>query len=596
MTICKAINLILNSLPIFFSRDEYSFRLNTYSYMPVTMPLFLIVLYISPFFLSESVHACGTYQTCNAVFIQDVRTEPGTEIITGSESVKYTPEIETVNFEVDIMELANWYYTAPSMMQPAVLIVEIADRSLVGNIASYSTTGPFLYGSYLSWWYVQTDNWTFNFEWNGKDRNDQYIDTPHLAKITVYAGAKQLYTTRVMLPKANRKKVLGQICGENSVANPCDASSGNKFQTEVDYQSDNFSFIRYYNSLFYTESALGKQWTHDYLASLTINNTINVRRSDGKVLAFHEEAGSWVSDADITETLTPAGSNWEYKTSNDTVETYNNIGQLLTVTTRDNKITTYSYNANNLLSLVTDPYGKSLNLDYDASGRLITLTTPENTQIYYTYDDSTNNLISVTYQDNTPGDLTDNPVKTYHYENTSFPHHLTGITNENNIRYATWVYDDKGLVILSEHANTAEKTELVYNSNATTMVTDALGQIKTYTFEEHYGLRKPVSIEYTYNDGNQSVTKNKTYTYYPENGQVKEVTDYKNNITYYEYNNRGLVTLETQAKGLLEEYTITTTWHPTYRLPATRTYPDRVVTYSYNSSGQLTNTQTTSIQ
>lgn len=375
--------------------------------------------------------------------------------------------------------------------------------------------------------------------------------------------------------------------------NPCDASTGNKFQTEVDYSSTSLNFIRYYNSLHSTESVLGKQWTHHYLASLTIGTTIEVNRPDGKILEFTDNAGNWVSDADMFETLTSVGSDWEFKTTNDSLEHYNSAGQLLSITTRAGKVTHYAYNLNGLLETVTDPYDRTLGFAYDTANRLITLSTPENTQIHYTYD-ANNNLISVTYPDDTPIDLTDNPKKTYHYEDINFPNHLTGITDENGIRYATYGYNENGLAILTEHANSAEKVELVYNNNETTTVTDALGRVKTYTFEAHYGLRKPALIEYTYNDGKQLVTKNKTYTYYPENGRVKDITDFEGNITYFEYNSRGLVTLETQAKGKPESFTVTTTWHPNFRLPVTRTYPDRTETYSYDSNGQLINTQISS--
>ncbi|MCW8932841.1 MAG: DUF6531 domain-containing protein, partial [Gammaproteobacteria bacterium] len=358
------------------------------------------------------------------------------------------------------------------------------------------------------------------------------------------------------VPIPETQKQAGQLSCNNENGNPCDASTGNKFQIETDYTSTTLNFIRYYNSINQSASVLGNQWSHQYLTSLSINHAMQLKRHDGKILTFSYVAGSWKSDADITETLTQLGSNWEYKTNNDSIQSYNNIGQLLTETTRDGKTTTYTYNTNGLLEQVTDPYGHNLQFTYDASNRLITLTTPENTQIHYAYDDVTNNLTSVTYPDSTPGDLTDNPQKIYHYEDTNFPNHLTGITDENGNRYATWAYNTSGLATLSEHANSAEKVELAYNTDETTTVTDALGRVKTYTFETHYGLRKPKTIEYTYNDGHQVVTKQKTYSYYPGNGRVKEVTDYNDHITYYEYNDRGLITLETQGKGTPEEYNV----------------------------------------
>ncbi len=385
------------------------------------------------------------------------------------------------------------------------------------------------------------------------------------------------------------KKDLGDPdCKNSREGNPCDAATGNKFQEEVDYHSNTLNFVRYYNSLYESESVLGKQWTHH--PSLTIADSIKINRPDGKVLEFTNETGAWKSDADITDTLTPIGLSWAYKTHNDDIETYNEDGQLLSITSRSGKTTLYTYTIDHKLEQVTDPFGRSLNFSYDSLGRLITLTTPDNTQIHYVYDDITNNLISVIYPDNTPGDLNDNPRKIYLYENANFPHHLTGMTNENQLRYATWAYNNNGLAILSERANGTEKVEMLYN-NDTTTVTDALGHIKTYTFETHYDIVKPKTIQSHYNDGKQLVTK--TYHYYPENGWVKEIIDYNGHITYYEYNSRGLITLETQAKGTPDEYHIVTTWHPNYRLPATRSYPDKTVRYDYDNNGQLTATHTT---
>lgn len=46
---------------------------------------------------------------------------------------------------------------------------------------------------------------------------------------------------------------------------------------------------------------------------------------------------------------------------------------------------------------------------------------------------------------------------TYHYEKTQYPNLLTGITNENAVRFVTWTYDDKGLAISSKNANETNK-------------------------------------------------------------------------------------------------------------------------------------------
>jgi len=59
----------------------------------------------------------------------------------------------------------------------------------------------------------------------------------------------------------------------------------------------------------------------------------------------------------------------------------------------------------------------------------------------------------VIYPDTT-ADPNDNPKRTYHYEDTRFPNHLTGVTDENGDRYSTFAYDAEGKAILTEHAQT----------------------------------------------------------------------------------------------------------------------------------------------
>jgi hypothetical protein len=46
--------------------------------------------------------------------------------------------------------------------------------------------------------------------------------------------------------------------------------------------------------------------------------------------------------------------------------------------------------------------------------------------------------------DATPADQNDDPTRVYHYEDPRFPHHLSGLTDENSGRFATWAYDAAG--------------------------------------------------------------------------------------------------------------------------------------------------------
>ena len=62
----------------------------------------------------------------------------------------------------------------------------------------------------------------------------------------------------------------------------------------------------------------------------------------------------------------------------------------------------------------------------------------------YSYD-SYHRLVRVEYPDGT--------TRQYHYENADFYYALTGITDENGVRYATFAYDSQGRAISTEHAD-----------------------------------------------------------------------------------------------------------------------------------------------
>jgi YD repeat-containing protein len=221
-----------------------------------------------------------------------------------------------------------------------------------------------------------------------------------------------------------------------------------------------------------------------------------VFRSNGKKYIFKKTVNAYTADADINDKLVElkdASGNrtgWQYTTGDQEVETYDVNGKLLFMTDRDGLTQSLTYSntstpttiapAAGLLIRVTDSFGHQLNFTYDASSRIKTLTDPAGGLYRYAYD-ANNNLASVTYPDGTS--------KTYHYENTAFPHALTGITDENGNRFATYTYDAQGRATSTEHAGGAERASLTYNADGTT-VTDALNTARTYHFQTILGVVK----------------------------------------------------------------------------------------------------------
>jgi hypothetical protein len=173
--------------------------------------------------------------------------------------------------------------------------------------------------------------------------------------------------------------------------------------------------------------------------------------------------------------LTVSGTTWTLTDQNDNSEIYFTSGSegVLQSITQRNKYTqalTYSHGA---IAFVSDSYARKLTFGY-SSGLLPTVSTPEFTSgLTYSYVNFTstgNQLQTVTYA------TSPSTHQTYLYENAYFPYALTGITDENGNRYATWGYDGFGRGILSQLSGAVNYTSVYYNdANGNRVVKGPLG-------------------------------------------------------------------------------------------------------------------------
>ncbi|MDF5993427.1 UNVERIFIED_CONTAM: RHS repeat protein [Pseudomonas aeruginosa] len=134
----------------------------------------------------------------------------------------------------------------------------------------------------------------------------------------------------------------------------------------------------------------------------------------------------------------------------------------------------------------------------------------------------------------------------------------------------------------SEHANGAEKVSLAYNFDGSTTVTNEYGKQATYRFQVIRGSKHIVAIE-----GQPSPncpSSNSTFTY-DERGLLKTRRDNQGNLTTYEYNERGLEILRTEAAGTAQARTIATDWHPRLALPVRLEEAGRSTHYWYDGDG-----------
>ena len=396
--------------------------------------------------------------------------------------------------------------------------------------------------------------------------------------------------SRIVSPDKNAG---GSMCTSPLRGNPINVATGNKYQQEVDIPPIGGSdlplqFERHYNSELQLNAAIGVKWTHTYHRLVipdneTTNETTFVRREDGSGYGFVNTNSGWQPDRDIPVQLEELDSGWRYTNTDDSVEEYDLDGRLISITDRAGNTQTLSYDSQDRLEQVTDRFNQSLTFSYDDADRIADITDANGEVYRYEYDDS-GNLITVRYPDTTPADMSDNPVRTYHYEDPNYLNHLTGITDESGARFASWAYDDLGRAILSKHDETDERVDIVYNANGTTTVTDVQGQNHTYTFENVFSALRTSDISggacATCGGNSQSIS-------YDANGFVASRTDFNGTVTSFTRDNRGLELTRTEAVGTPEQRTITTAWHPDFRLPTEIVEPNKITTFAYDANGNL---------
>ena len=74
---------------------------------------------------------------------------------------------------------------------------------------------------------------------------------------------------------------------------------------------------------------------------------------------------------------------------------------------------------------------------------------------------------------------------------------------------------------------------------------------------------------------------------YDASGYLSSLTDVDGVTTTYRHDARGLELSRTEAIGTPQERTVTTDWHPRFRLPVRIAEPGRVTEYRYGTNGRL---------
>ncbi len=173
--------------------------------------------------------------------------------------------------------------------------------------------------------------------------------------------------------------------------------------------------------------------------------------------------------------------------------------------------------------------------------------------------------------------------------------------DENGSRFATFEYDAGGKAISTEHFGGVGRWTATYTTNAA-QITDPRGTVSNWTFQTIQGVARQTSASQPCSScGNAYQSKT-----YDANANVTSRTDFNGKKACFAFDlARNLETARIEGLTSAEDCTaalasppnrvdvrkVATTWHATYRLPATITEPapggTRTTTFTYDALGNL---------
>lgn len=312
------------------------------------------------------------------------------------------------------------------------------------------------------------------------------------------------------------------------VGDPVDVTTGELYESEEDFDLGWIAFARYYHSGTSTaQSGLGNgSWTHSHNLQISFKdgNPVGLIRGNGAQVGFHAWGGAFEANDGSGDKIESDGAgNWVLEQSDRTLA-FNTKGRLAGQWMEDGSALSYAYDAAGRLISIKNESGRSIDFQYaNAYGeaQISAIKIAGTVLVSYTYLNG--KLASASY----PGAGT----RTYQYGDARFATHLTNIKAEDSRLYSTFVYDAKGRVLSSEHANGADRTELTYTAQGGALAKDALGHETNYglTASSPTNLPRKVSIvsdgiastSWTYNDEStdfrrrlKSVNRNDVQTSY----------------------------------------------------------------------------------
>jgi YD repeat-containing protein len=375
--------------------------------------------------------------------------------------------------------------------------------------------------------------------------------------------------------------------------------------------------------------SFGPLWSSSFHKRMNIkagSAGLEAYRGSGRITSFGLGAsgGGYVPNAGINDTVTAITGGYRFfDSASGVLETYNSAGQITSSADRKGNTLTYTYStaagagapAAGYLTQVTDNMGRAISFSYTlpvggvatSDGLISAITAPGGRTITAAYDGA-KNLAGLTWQDG--------KVRTFQYENTGLPWALTGKTDENNVRLATWAYDTAGRAVSSDSALGTDHYSATYATPPQAVVTESLvgnTYYRTHTWQAPTGLQVtdatgttsttnvvmpngyPIlaGISQPAGSGSPAVSNASTYD---ARGNLLSHDNFQGERTCYAYDGKnqqvarveGLATTVDCATVLAVAASLaagarkyTTTWDTNWRVPKLTTQPGSMTTLVY---------------
>jgi RHS repeat-associated protein len=370
----------------------------------------------------------------------------------------------------------------------------------------------------------------------------------------------------------------GETSCNSSAGEPVNVTSGNMYLRQTDLDAF-LNLTRTYNSSARQTGLFGKGWSSPWDESITAydGTLYRLNLADGRAVYFAGQGSAFspvqtdfhaqlARSGDGTFTLTMKGGE---------VHRFSAAGKLLSVADRNNNQTVLTYDGNNSLASVADPYGRVLTLTTDSVyGYVTSIGDAAGTIASYFYGPSLE-LTRVEYPDGS--------MYRFGYTYTSRGLVLATVKDALYNVLESHTYDGYGRAITSERHGGAELYTFSYVSAAETHVTDALNRTTKYFFDKSKGRSVVTRLEGPCDCGGGAVARTWSYD---ENLHILSRTDGFNQTVGYTYDSEGNALTETIPLG-----TITYTYNSRGQALTATDSVGRFLTNTYDAAGNLLTTK-----